>query len=315
MLQQTRVEAVRTAFERFLARYPDPASWAAADDDELHAAWRGLGYYRRARLLREGARSVVRDHGGQLPGDAQQLGRLPGVGAYTAGAVASIAFGIPAVAIDGNVERVVARHQALRGSVRTAAVRKAIAAIVRDWQDVARPGDFNQALMELGAMVCTPRNPHCGHCPLAADCKANILGLQDVLPVRPVAPASVPVATRVVFGATTGGVLAYRIPTGEPNAGQIELPGPGLLVPAPEIADLHGALLRRFSARMDVGPVLARLPHAITNHRISLSVHAATCRRRGSLFAAEPTDNGVPWTTASRKAFRLLLGDAGTGGP
>ncbi|MDO8348996.1 MAG: A/G-specific adenine glycosylase, partial [Planctomycetota bacterium] len=118
MLQQTRVAAVRSAYERFLRRFPTVASFAAASDDDLLLAWRGLGYYRRARLLREGARAVIAQHGGAVPADPAALGELPGVGDYTRGAIASIAFGFVTPAIDGNVERVVSRHRGVRENVK-----------------------------------------------------------------------------------------------------------------------------------------------------------------------------------------------------
>jgi len=170
MLQQTRVEAVKAPYERFLARFPTPASFAVASDDELLVAWRGLGYYRRARLLRDGARAVVAAHGGAVPADAAALAELPGVGAYTLGAVASIAFGLREVAVDGNVERVVARHRGVRELVDAAPGRRAVRAQAEAWLEAARPGDFNQAMMELGATVCTPTSPRCDACPVAADC-------------------------------------------------------------------------------------------------------------------------------------------------
>jgi len=177
MLQQTRVEAVRAPYERFLARFPTPASFAAASDDELLVAWRGLGYYRRARLLRDGARAVVAAHDGAVPADAAALAELPGVGAYTSAAVASIAFGLVAVAVDGNVERVVARHRGVRERVDAAPGRRAVRAQAEAWLDAAQPGDFNQAMMELGATVCAPTSPRCGDCPVAADCVARAEGL------------------------------------------------------------------------------------------------------------------------------------------
>ena len=182
MLQQTRVEAVRASYERFLARFPRPADFAAADDDELLRAWRGLGYYRRARLLREGARAVGGQHEGSVPDDFEALGELPGIGLYTRGAIASIAFGQTEPAIDGNVERVVARHRGIRAVVKTAAAQRLIRATVEDWLDPDRPGDFNQALMELGAMVCTPKSPRCQACPVGADCVAGPDGTAASLP-------------------------------------------------------------------------------------------------------------------------------------
>ncbi len=158
MLQQTRVSVVVEYYTRFLARFPTLESLAAADDTEVLTQWSGLGYYRRARALHEAARAVVAEHGGEIPRTAAALTRLPGVGIYTAAAVASIAFGEPVPAVDGNVERVLTRyfgHEPVPGVARSGQLRRA----AEDLVDRQRPGDFNQAMMELGATVCLPRNP------------------------------------------------------------------------------------------------------------------------------------------------------------
>jgi A/G-specific adenine glycosylase len=307
MLQQTRVEAVRGAFTAFLARYPTPAAFADASDDELQSAWRGLGYYRRARLLRDGARAVCEQHGGSLPDDPHALGELPGIGAYTRGAIASIAFGRRELAIDGNVERVASRQLALRDNVKLRPAQSAIAAAVSSWQDPARPGDFNQALMELGATVCLPgRAPLCARCPVAASCRAHALGVAAELPVRPAKPEPVPVQARAAWIVRGQHVLAHRIPVGEVNAGQMELPGPGLLVSLRSAQDLARVLRSAFGLHTRVGGEVASVRHAITNHRITLSVHKTTCSGHGSLFPADPRDRSLPWTTASRKVFAAL---------
>jgi A/G-specific adenine glycosylase len=309
MLQQTRVEAVRLPFERFLLRFPTPAEFAAATDDELLVAWRGLGYYRRARLLRDGARTVVRDHGGIVPPSLEQLARLPGIGDYTGGAVASIAFGVPVAAIDGNVERVVARHRGIRGDVARVPARGEVRRVVGEWLDPRRPGDFNQALMELGALVCTPAAPRCDACPIAADCVARRAGLVDRLPER--APRRTPqrVSARAILVLDRQGVLGYRLGPEEPNAGQIDLPGGGVLASV-DPADLAGVIARRFGARVDVGSPVAAVRHAITCHRITLTVHAATVQRRGRLQRF-PLTEGTPWTTTARKIFAAVVGARG----
>lgn len=306
MLQQTRVEAVRAAYERFVQRFPTPASFAAVSDDELFTAWRGLGYYRRARLLREGARTIVARHGGRVPADPEELAELPGIGSYTRGAVASIAFGIPAIAVDGNVERVIARYAEIRSDVATAAAKKRIGAIVGEAMDRDRAGDFNQALMELGALVCTPTSPRCAACPLAADCVALRNGLVDALPVRKKPRAPVDVTARMVLTVRGDRALGARIPADQPNAGQVELPGPGILTTVAAEA-LARSLLERFAARCEVGAVLATVRHAITHHRIALHAHAATARAIGNLewFGLGPE---TPWTTPSRKVFGRVLG-------
>lgn len=308
MLQQTRVEAVRAAFTAFLARYPTPATFARADDDGLQAAWRGLGYYRRARLLRDGARAVCEQHGGEVPSEPEVLGLLPGIGTYTRGAIASIAFGRRELAIDGNVERVAARQLALRENVKSRAAQVAIRATVQSWQDSERPGDFNQALMELGALVCLPNSsPLCASCPVSSSCRGRALGIAAELPLRPSKPVSVPVQARAAWITRGERVLAHRIPQGAINAGQVELPGPGLLVQLTRARDLEHALRTSFGITASVGVELSTVRHAITNHRIALSVHCVTCRKSGVLFAADPRDRSVPWTTASRKVFRELL--------
>lgn len=308
MLQQTRVEAVREPYARFLHRFATPAAFAAASDDELLVAWRGLGYYRRARLLREGARQVVREHCGEVPRGSASLAALPGIGAYTLGAVGSIAFGHAEVAVDGNVERVVARHRGVRDAMHRAPARRAVRAVAREWLDEARPGDFNQALMELGAVVCTPSSPRCDACPVAADCFARAHALVAELPARAPVRATVEVEARAVLVSGRAGVLGHRIAAGEPNAGQVELPGPGVLASC-DADDLAAALRASFGARLEPGPVLATVRHAITHHRIVLRVHAAAGRTFGSLQWFAIGDD-VPWTTPARKAFRQALGGA-----
>ncbi|MEY3160072.1 MAG: hypothetical protein RIT25_63 [Planctomycetota bacterium] len=304
MLQQTRVEVVRAPFERFVARFPSPASFAAASDDELQAAWRGLGYYRGARVLGDGARAVVRDQGGVVPRELAALGELPGVGDYTLGAVGSIAFRHAVPAVDGNVERVLARHLALRENVKSSSGRAALrdAAIAR--LHPQRPGDTNQALMELGATVCTPTSPRCADCPVATDCEARRLGIATELPNKPAPRAAVDVRAMAALVRAGDRVLAHRIEAGAVNAGQVELPGGGLLETVDSEAELQGVIERRFGAALRVGRKVAELKHAITHHRIRLAVHEAQALDQGSLIALRTDDPQVPWTTASRKAFR-----------
>lgn len=313
MLQQTRVEAVRKSYERFLLAYPTAASWAQASDDELMSAWRGLGYYRRARLLRDGAREVVLRYGGGVPRDADAIAELPGVGAYTRAAIASIAFDLPLAAVDGNVERVLARHLALRDDVATAPMRRAITAALTERLDRARPGDFNQAMMELGAMVCTPTSPSCGRCPVADDCLGRRAGIAAELPVRkpPRKPTLVNAIVAVV--PVDGGVLGLRVPAGEPNAGQWELPGPGALKSVDEV-DFGEATASRCGTRIELGPRLANIKHAITHHRITVAAHAGrlAIRSRGALEALQQDDPAVPWTTISRKVFAAVRNAVGT---
>jgi A/G-specific adenine glycosylase len=182
MLQQTTVAAVAGYWRRFTARWPTVADLAAANDGDVMAAWAGLGYYARARNLIACARVVAADHDGIFPDNEAELRALPGVGDYTAAAVAAIAFGRPAVVVDANIERVIARHAAIVTPLPAAkaAIRTALTPLVPH----DRPGDFAQALMDLGAGVCTVRRPHCGTCAVSRDCAARGAGNAESLPVK-----------------------------------------------------------------------------------------------------------------------------------
>lgn len=182
MLQQTRVETVLPYYARFLARFPTVAELAAAPLDEVLALWSGLGYYRRARQLHAAARQVVERHGGTFPADVAQLRELPGIGGYTAAAVASIAFGVVEPVLDGNVERVLARRLALDDDPKTTKARRVLLAAAAALLDGERPGDSNQALMELGATVCAVRRPRCLLCPLREGCRAAAEGAAELYP-------------------------------------------------------------------------------------------------------------------------------------
>ncbi|MEZ4425760.1 MAG: A/G-specific adenine glycosylase [Gemmatimonadota bacterium] len=177
MLQQTRVETVIPYYERWLERFPTVSALATADLDDVLPLWKGLGYYSRARNLHRAAQAVLERHGGEVPAEPDALRALPGVGAYTAGAVASIAFGRPEPLVDGNVRRVLSRWYDLE-----APGDREVWALARDLVDPERPGDFNQALMELGATVCTPRAPRCEGCPVEGSCLARARGTVELRP-------------------------------------------------------------------------------------------------------------------------------------
>ena len=183
MLQQTTVATVRPRFEAWLARWPDLASLAAADEADVMAAWAGLGYYARARNLVKTARSVTAEHGGAFPRTEAELRRLPGLGAYTAAAVAAIGFGERAVVVDANVERVVARLHAIDTPL--PAGRAAIRVAADGLTPAARAGDFAQATMDLGATICVPRAPRCLLCPLRDDCAGFASSAPEAFPVKP----------------------------------------------------------------------------------------------------------------------------------
>jgi len=185
MLQQTRAEAVRGYFTRFVNALPTVNDLANVDDDYLMKLWEGLGYYTRARNLKRAAQIIVREHSGVIPSDPEQLLKLPGIGLYTAGAVASIAYGVPVPAVDGNVLRVHARLTADPADIALDRTRRDVCARLLRVMPKDRPGDFNQAMMELGARRCLPNgSPNCAACPLADDCLAHAQGLASQLPVK-----------------------------------------------------------------------------------------------------------------------------------
>ncbi|MEG2394639.1 MAG: A/G-specific adenine glycosylase, partial [Ruthenibacterium sp.] len=202
MLQQTRVSAVLPYFERFMDALPTVKALAECPPEQLNKLWEGLGYYSRARNLQKAAQVIVKEYGGELPADYSALKRLPGIGEYTAGAVASISFQLPEIAVDGNVLRVFARLRNDKGNVLQPAVKKALSACVRSAQSPQRPGDYNEALMELGALVCLPNGaPLCEQCPLKALCAARAAGTQRALPVK------TPLKARTIVECTLAAVL------------------------------------------------------------------------------------------------------------
>ncbi|MCA1749449.1 MAG: A/G-specific adenine glycosylase [Parasphingopyxis sp.] len=210
MLQQTTVAAVRPYYARFTARWPDIAALAAAGEAEIMAAWAGLGYYARARNLHACAQAVTRDHGRRFPESEEELRRLPGIGAYTAAAIAAIAFGEPATAVDANVERVVARLFAIATPLPGG--KSEIRVRADELTPPGRAGDFAQAMMDLGSAICTPRDPDCGRCPLEDDCAAAASGDPAVFPVKPARKAK-PVRRGAAFWLDHAGeVLLVRRP-------------------------------------------------------------------------------------------------------
>lgn len=276
MLQQTRVETVIPYWERFLERFPDVAALAAAEQDDVLRLWAGLGYYSRARNLHRAARDVVEHHGGELPRDVKQLRELPGVGRYTAGAVASIAFDQPEPIVDGNVIRVLSRLRGIRDDVGTPET------LARIWEEAGAlalgeaPGDLNQALMELGATVCVPRAPRCADCPVARDCDARRAGDADQLPVK--APRGKPrrVEGVVVWVVRRGKVLAVRRPERGLLGGLWDLPG-GDLGDAEKPAD---GVARALSDRVGLAPTalekVGAVEHVFTHRALRLHVFSGS---------------------------------------
>ena len=236
MLQQTRVAAVIGYYERFLGAFPHIADLAAADDDALMKQWQGLGYYSRARNLKRAAIEIVKNHGGRFPDTYEKILSLPGIGEYTAGAIASIAFGLPVPAVDGNVLRVTARLTGDEADITLPATKKRVREALLQAMPQDAPGEFNQAMMELGATMCLPNGkPDCANCPLREFCAAHRDDLTDALPVTPKKkPRSV--EERVVYLVFFNEKVAVRRrPERGLLSGLFEFPSRMKVEPAPNI--------------------------------------------------------------------------------
>ncbi len=258
MLQQTTVATVIPYYERFLRKFPDIGSLARAREREVLRAWAGLGYYSRARNLHTAAKKVLSTHGGVFPKTFEDLIALPGIGRYTAGAVLSIALGKPAALVDGNVMRVFARLFSINKDIKTAAAQKEFWSLAESLVPVKKPGDWNQALMELGATICLPESPTCGACPVSGDCLAFRKGLQDRLPVAGKRPDFIDLKWTCLWIEDGGKVLLWkRSDTERFLKGHWGLP---------EARHLKAAL----------GPKLRSVRHNITHHRIAMDIRRAT---------------------------------------
>ncbi len=269
MLQQTQIVTALPFYQSFIERFPSVGHLAAAAEPDVLAAWSGLGYYRRARHLHEAARTVVRDHGGSVPKDEAGFGSLPGVGRSTRGAVLSIAFGTALPVLDGNVARVLARMFAKPWSVRNPRGAKALWEVATALVPRRAAGEWNQALMELGATVCTPRNPRCAACPLRASCTAFAAGTVDRYPPVTKREATVRVRRAVVVLERKGQWLLVRR-SGAVLDGLWEPPGVEIGT-APARATLR-AELRRLGLTGTLTPTAHRVKHRITHHAIEVEV-------------------------------------------
>jgi len=276
MLQQTRVETVIPYFERWMQRFPSINMLAKASQQEVLALWEGLGYYSRARNLHRAAQIVVEKYRGQLPSDPDELMRLPGIGRYSAAAIASIAFGVDAAALDGNIRRVLARVFNVIEPVRSPAGEKKLWGLAQANLPPGEAGDYNQALMDLGASICTPRLPECPHCPLFEMCAARILGIQEQRPVvekKPETPHYTVTAAVIRRGEQ---ILLTQRPAEGLLGGLWEFPG-GKQQPG---EDLHACIRREIEEELDtgidVGEDFGVYRHTYTHFRVTL--HAFCCR-------------------------------------
>jgi len=290
MLQQTRVAAVIPYYHRFLERFPDFRALASAPEPELLACWAGLGYYYRARNMQQAAR-LMRERG-SFPATYEEIRDLPGVGDYTAAAVSSIAYDFPHAALDGNVLRVLSRVLDDRTNIASSVGRRRFTALAQDLLDREHPGAFNQAMMELGATICLPKNPQCLLCPVTKLCRARASGMQNELPVKAVRAAIVQEQRVVFWIEKEGAVLLWqRPPTARLMPGFWELP---------EAIHLPGAT---------PGTKLGSFRHGITFHSYSFEVvEAAAPAELGECQWVALAELGqLPASTIVKKARRSML--------
>jgi len=311
MLQQTRVSAVIPYYQRFLRRFPTLDALASASVDEVLAVWSGLGYYGRARRLQEAARIIVRKHGGKFPTAPDAVRELPGVGRYTAGAVLSIAFGQPEPVVDGNVSRVLSRLHGLEGDLRSAKLTRRLWAEAAEFLDPRHPGDFNQALMELGATICVPVRPECPRCPVKLGCVAYASGRQDELPTAQPRAASERVRAAAVVLRRGGRVLLIQRRDKGLLQGLWEFPWVEGADALP--ASLPDALRRRHRLDVELEESLGEVRHGILHRRIHVVVHSGRLLQapsrtapRGPWRWVAAHESNVPLAASARKILQLL---------
>jgi A/G-specific adenine glycosylase len=294
MLQQTTVKAVAPYYARFLVRWPDVTGLAAAPLDDVLKAWAGLGYYARARNLHACAKAVVEQHQGEFPDTEDGLRSLPGIGAYTAAAIAAIAFGRRAVAIDGNIERVIARRHAIEREL--PAAKTDIRRHAENLVPSRRPGDFTQALMDLGATICTPKKPACGICPWMADCAARLRGDAETFPRKaPKVEGKLRHGASFVVVRADGHVLVRSRPANGLLGGMTEVPS---------TAWTHGFDERTALAEAPLKAKWRRLPgvveHGFTHFPLRQVVYVATAR------GDTPAPAGMRWVARTELAGEAL---------
>jgi A/G-specific adenine glycosylase len=314
MLQQTRIEQGLPYYERFIRTLPTVQDLAEASEDIVLKLWEGLGYYGRARNLHKAARFIVSERGGVLPTTAAEWQALPGVGPYTAGAVASIAFGEVVPVLDGNVIRVLSRLFDIGVCVDDAAGKRLLRQTARELMPARRPGDFNQALMELGACVCLPDRPACTDCPLAALCQAYRKGVQRQRPVRKSKRAA-PRREVVVAAIQRGGrYLVGKRPSQGLLGGLWEFPGGQVRAGESHEHALRRGVQEELGIDVKVGGLLAVVDHAYTHFKVTLNVYACElaagtpeCRNHSELRWIAPEDFHVYAFPGANRKFMSLL--------
>ena len=292
MLQQTTVVAVVPYFERFLARFPSVNDLAAADENDVLRLWEGLGYYSRARNLRTAAQVIVHEHASVFPSEVDLLQKLPGIGRYTAGAIASFAFDRRAPIVEANTLRLYCRLLGYSGDPRSAAGQQTLWSFAEAILPNAQPGRFNQALMELGATVCSPKEPDCEHCPVHAHCRAFVEGTQAGIPQPATRPAITEVVEVSVAVRRGKKYLLRRRPPKERWAGLWDFVR-FALDDSTTTARVIAAVREHTSLKVELGPQLAELKHGVTRYRITLK-----CFRAEAVSGELRTDGEWQWVSS-----------------
>ncbi len=300
LLQRTRIASGTPYYERFLTRFPTIQDLAAASLDDVLGAWEGLGFYGRARRLHAAARAIVAEHAGKVPPSYEALAALPGIGPYTAGAIASIAFGIAVPAVDGNVLRVLARLFRIREDVTSMVVHRRIVELAATLVPPDAPGAFNQAIMELGATTCTPTSPACDRCPLENQCLARAVGEEREIPISAnrKKPRAVPVAFALIEA--KGRVLLVRRELGTLLGGLWALPGGEVPSRASERTSLSMLVKKQTGSLIHVGPRWSPVDRTFSHRKWSGSIYRCSPTRRPS------SGEGLRWIPIA-EALRLPL--------
>ena len=306
MLQQTRTDTVSGYYTRFLNRFPNIAALAQADEQEVLKYWEGLGYYSRARNLHKAAQIMQREYGGRFPAAYEGIRALPGVGDYTAAAVASIAYRLPYPAIDGNLTRVLARVHGVREDVGRPSVKRLIHELGEREIDRERPGDWNQALMDLGATICVPGTPDCARCPLQAQCDAYAQGDADQLPIRAAARPPVPVDVGVGLVIAEGRVLMIKRDAALLKGLWTFLLCEGDSTPEGMARKLE-ALGMQANRIIPLGEARHVFTHRIWNMQVYRVDLPAMPGRTAGQWAEEQTLSGLPLPTAMKAARRAAM--------
>jgi A/G-specific adenine glycosylase len=313
MLQQTTVRMATPYFERFLQAFPKVEKLATADESQVLRLWEGLGYYRRARGLHAAAKQIVAEHSGEFPRDVATLQTLPGIGRYTAGAIVSMAYNLPAPILETNTVRLFARLLAYAGDPTKTPAQKLLWQMAEEVLPRTNAAQFNQALMELGALICVPANPRCAECPVTAHCAALQLGVQNEIPTPAAKTIFTDLREAAVVVAKNGHVLVRQCGANERWAGLWDFPRFQVVAEGPLFIreELAAKVREQTGITAEPDGLLTTIKHGVTRYRITLDCYAATFKS-GRVNAARWVRRGelseLALSTTGRKLANLIIG-------